>query len=475
MARIASFDLGTSALKCVVLDEKQNIYYRGKAPIRTYSENGRVEQDAYEWWSAFVSLSHEFDASLVDSIIFSGQMQDLIFLDKLGETLTRAVLYTDQRGRDFVSSIPPSISDETSVDMDGSIPLAKILWFRRNQPDILSRTEHILISAKDYLIFRLTGNAVSDVTSMSTSGMMNILTKEYADLSGLVDRSILPEIMYADEVAGTVSDAASAMTGYRSGVEVFAGCGDAAATTLASGIAGIDEVSINLGTSGWVASLSDRPIPGVFNLASIERGSYIAVIPVLNAANVHAWVSRMLFPAGEKGYENLHEILVRDKHANPSLLCLPYLAGERFPVSDDKIRGAFIGLDQNTESSDIARSALEGVAFSLRLCLERLSIKPKLITLIGGGAGESVWNQIFADVLKAPSVAFPDSDILPVIALSAAVLLHHGIISSYQGFVDDMLGKMDASRFITQRGKSVHYDDLFERFRRIYPAVKNLS
>ena len=87
----------------------------------------------------------------------------------------------------------------------------------------------------------------------------------------------------------------SGRTGYRECVEVFVGTGDAVATTLASGVTKKGEFSVNLGTSGWVAAISDSPMEGVFNFPAINRGLYINVIPVLNAAVVHNWVARFLF------------------------------------------------------------------------------------------------------------------------------------------------------------------------------------
>ena len=84
MAIIAAFDLGTTALKCAVVDDEQNVLFSGKENIKTYEIDSFIEQNPEEWWSAFLSLSSRFDTSAVDYIIFSGQMQDLYFVDKDG-------------------------------------------------------------------------------------------------------------------------------------------------------------------------------------------------------------------------------------------------------------------------------------------------------------------------------------------------------------------------------------------------------
>ena len=127
MARIAAFDLGTTALKCVVLDEKQNISFSGKENISTIHSDGFIEQDPHEWWKAFLSLTNRFDTSDIDYIIFSGQMQDLYFLDSSGEPIGNAVLYDDQRGAEFVDELPSYVSELTTISMNGTIPIAKII------------------------------------------------------------------------------------------------------------------------------------------------------------------------------------------------------------------------------------------------------------------------------------------------------------------------------------------------------------
>ncbi len=471
---IASFDLGTSALKCAVVDNELNLIESKSVEIKTYRKGSFIEQNPEEWWQAFKTLSATLAKDGIDSIIFSGQMQDLYFLDSSGNAIGNAILYNDQRGRDYVSTLPSYVSEKTSIALDGSIPIAKMLFLRDNDPSVLSKAEKLLISAKDYLIYKLTGRAVSDVTSMSTSGMMDIKTKEYIDVSPFFNPSLLPDILHSEEVAGTVTKEASAETGFKEGIDVYAGAGDAGSSTLASGVVSPGDFSINLGTSGWVAAVSDHPVNGVFNLAAIPRDSYINVIPVLNAANVHKWISNLLFNGDEDRYSKLHELLVSDTHSNPSLLCLPYLTGERFPVADDRIRGAYVGLDMDTTLSDLARSALEGVAFSLRMGLESHGLKPSSVHLIGGGANESVWNKIFASVFSSPVTSYKDSEHLSSIALASSVLLSRGIIKEYRQAIDTLLARQESRTYLPEHDMEVHYDTLYERFTRLYPTLKTL-
>jgi xylulokinase len=481
MKLIATFDFGTTAVKCVVLDEMQTVVFSDKRQINTFHDGLFHEQDPDEWYAAFCDLSKSFFEkgflpSDILGLIFSGQMQDLIFVDSEGKSLRTAILYSDQRGEAFVDRIPPFWQELTSISMNGSIPLAKLFWMKENQGSVLKKTHKLLFSSKDYSITRLTGKFYSDVTSLSTSGLMDIQKKtyvrEFSDFG--FDPDLLPEIGYSDEVVGQVNAKAYLESGFLPGTEVYAGSGDAGATTLASGILEPGEIHINLGTSGWVAGISQKVRDNVFNLAAINRGKYIHVIPVLNAGNVHTWVCDFLFPGNPEKYDAVTALLEESTAGAHGLLFLPYLVGERFPVSDNKIRGCFIGVSPDTTQQDFARSALEGVAFSMKQSLEALDIQVRKVSMIGGGAQENIWNQIFCEVLGQEVLVHEKSEYLPSMAIASSVLLHLQKISSYSQFVSEMLERIPHTTFLPDSDNVELYAKRYDAFKKIYPSVKGL-
>ncbi|AEV30950.1 pentulose/hexulose kinase [Sphaerochaeta pleomorpha str. Grapes] len=481
MKLIVTFDFGTTAVKCVVLDENQSVVFSAKQQIHTFHDGLFHEQDPDEWYRAFCELAKSFfETGFLPSdilgLVFSGQMQDLIFVDNGGKSLRRAILYTDQRGDAYVDQIAPSLQSVTSVAMNGSIPLAKMFWMKENQSLLLKGTHKILFSSKDYIITKLTGAFCSDVTSLATTGMMDILRKtyirEFSDFGFNPD--LLPRICYSDEIVGHVTERAQIESGFLSGTDVYAGSGDAGATTLASGILEAGEININLGTSGWVASISDGVRTDAFNLVAINRGKYINVIPVLNAGNVHTWVSDFLFPGNLEKYDMVTSLLEESSAGAHGLLFLPYLVGERFPVSDNKIRGCFIGASPDTDRRDFARSALEGVAFSMKQSLEALKITPRKVSMIGGGAQECIWNQIFCEILGTEVIAYEKSEYLPSMAIASSVLLHLEKISSYSEFVFEMIDKTPHTTFVPNLDNVAFYAKRYETFKKIYPTVKGL-
>lgn len=484
MSYIATFDLGTTAIKCVVLDDNRRIVYKNAKEITTYNDGFFIEQNPKEWFNVFSELSQSLFKELGDDakilgIILSGQMQDLICVDREGNSLTNAILYSDQRGEDQMSKIPceirESIIKKTGNDLNGAIPLTKLLWIREHNSKLYNEINKILISAKDYINTKLTGTNTSDVTSLATSGMMDIKSKKYiCEIEQLgIDKSILPKICYADEIVGYVTVEAEKLTGFKTGTNVYGGTGDAGATTLASGISKVGEININLGTSGWIASISKDVLPGVFNLAAVNRGMYINVIPISNAGSVHKWIANVIDGTAKK-YISVDNAIKNTLPNAGGLFFLPYLVGERFPVLDANIRGCYIGVNANTTKDDIVRSTLEGVAFSMKQGLIALGIAPTKVSLIGGGARESEWNQIFADVLGSDVTLYENSEFLPSMALASSVLLDQGILNSYEEFITSLMASTKITIHKYDETRNRIYQKAYTKFEKIYPTVKSL-
>ncbi|MFR9189682.1 MAG: xylulokinase [Anaerotruncus massiliensis (ex Togo et al. 2019)] len=357
--------------------------------------------------------------------------------------------------------------------------LPKLLWLKEQNPGAYRAAEKVLISSKDYCIARLTGEFVSDVTASATAGLMDIHEKRWntawMEAAGL-DSGKLPRLRYAHEQAGAVTPGAAAETGYLPGTPVYTGTGDAGATTLASGISADGEFNINLGTSGWVACVSDDVLPkgDVFNLAAMPEGVYINVVPFFNAGNVHKWVSRALAPSEQGKYDYVDRLLEESEAGSHGTMFLPYLVGERFPVVDTQIRGGYVGVTPETTKQDLARSALEGVAFSIRQGIESIGRVPGKISLIGGGARTPVWCQILADVLGHPVHVYRNSDYLPAVAIAASVLVAQGEIGDYTEFTDTLQGSDNCVRYDPVPANVERYNRVYPRYLRVYPALKTL-
>ena len=183
--------------------------------------------------------------------------------------------------------------------MNGSFPLAKLLWVKKNRRDEYDKTWKLVITSKDYCVGRITGQWMTDTTSAATSGFLDFSQKLFREdwfhKLGL-DEKMIPMLKKPMEMAGAITSEGEKITGIPKSTPVYAGIGDAGATTLASGISDPGEVNINLGTSGWVAAIGEKPLnrEGVFNLVAADAQNAINVVPFLNAGNVHKWIAGVI-------------------------------------------------------------------------------------------------------------------------------------------------------------------------------------
>lgn len=492
MLYIATFDIGTTAVKGVLVSIDGTPVFAKSINIETIFEGDFKEQNPLDWYKAFCMISKEIFANGYTSddiigIIMSGQMQDLIPVDKNGFPACNAILYSDGRADKQAKEISEIIGIEEIIEstgnsFDGSLPFPKLLWLKQHRFNDYQNTFKVLISSKDYVILQLTGCFVTDVTAAATVGLLDIHRKcwnaSWADTVG-IDKAKLPRLLYAEEQAGQVTEKASEETGYKAGTPVYAGAGDAGATTLASGIASDGEFNINLGTSGWVACVSSDVLAkeNVFNLAAMPRDVYINVVPFFNAGNVHKWISKTLTKDTEQNdkYDYIDKLLEQSVPGSNGLMFLPYLVGERFPVVDTHIRGGFVGITPETTKQDIARSCLEGVAFSIRQGIERIGRKPCKISLIGGGAQTKVWCQILADILGYEVLVFKNSEFFPAMAIAASVLIAKGIIPNYHKFTESLQQSNDCIAYTPDPSAVELFNKTYNTYLSIYPALKKIK
>lgn len=492
MRYIATFDIGTTAVKGVLISTEGTPVFTKSIGIDTIHQGCFREQCPQQWYEAFCAISKEcfekgYSPADISGIVMSGQMQDLIPVDKTGCHRGNAILYSDGRASEQAHKIAEivgmgKITESTGNFFDGSMPFAKLLWLKQNKPDDYENCSKILFSSKDYIVLKLTDRCVTDVTTASTSGLMDIhkkaWNKDWMRAVGM-DADKLPILLYAEELAGVVTESASLESGYKAGTPVYAGTGDAGATTLASGIACDGEFNINLGTSGWVACVANSIMQkeGVFNLAAMPKNLYINVVPFFNAGNVHKWISKTLAKDSEETEKYLYTdvLLEQSIPGSHGLLFLPYISGERFPVVDSQIRGGYVGITPETTKQDMMRSCLEGVAFSIRQGLENIGRKPLKISLIGGGAQMPVWCQIFADVLNHEITVYNNSEFLPAMAIASAAMVSQSSIYDYNDFTASLKRLIECTNYKPDPSAVEKMNEAYHSYLTIYPAFKMIG
>ena len=186
---------------------------------------------------------------------------------------------------------------------------------------------------------------------------------------------------------------------------MVAGAGDQAASAIGNGIVEAGTVSCTVGTSGVVFAYLAQPaydlagrvhtfchaIPGAWHVMGVTQGAGLSL----------QWYRNRFAP--DATYDELTADATLSPPGAHGLFWLPYLMGERTPHLDANARAGWIGLTARHQASDLIRSILEGVCYSLKDSLEiiaQLGAQPTMIRLSGGGAKSPFWHQLFADIFN---------------------------------------------------------------------------
>jgi xylulokinase len=405
-----AIDIGTTGTKAALLNADGLTIRSAYRAYPTDQGDGRIEQNALDWWAALLEVVQELDAISAESIALTGQMQDVILLDRAGVPTYPVILYSDTRAHVEADAINADFGADqlralTGNFQDAGSLLAKLRWLSSHSPETLTSSAYLLFGAADYVAFRLSGMPTTDSTTASTTGLFDLNTRAMLS-SDQLNRlglghilPLLPSVHAGGAQVGTLSTELAKLLGLKSGIPIYHGPGDAGATTFGAGAGEPGQAYGYIGTSGWVAfSATTRMTnaPGVFTLAHARPDSFITIAPLLTAGGNLDWIVDVLW-SGQGQYTDLIDAAL--DRPSPHLLYLPYLNGERSPFSDPFARGAFIGLNAAHQQADLCRAVLEGVVYAYRHALEALISEPlAALTLTGGGTRSPGWCQLFADI-----------------------------------------------------------------------------
>jgi xylulokinase len=483
-----AIDIGTTQTKAILMTP-QGAPIRAGVPQNypTHSATGGInEQQAEDWWDAAVAAvrSLHVSAQEVGQVVVTGQMQNLIALDSALQPLRPVILYSDTRAAAEATALNAQVGSAHLQSLTGNMQdagslLAKLRWLMRYEPGVLGQTHVLLFGAAEFAVLRMTGDALSDTTTASTTGLMDLGTRQYLPASLMADLGLsaiagrLPRLVAGGTLAGPLNQHAAEALGLPVGLPVHLGPGDAGATTLGAGSGEPGYAYGYIGTSGWVAFTSRQRAPqtsGAFTLAHPRADSLICVAPLLTAGGNLDWIQKL--------YGSLHALdharLIESALAQPrtGLLYLPYLNGERSPFSDPFARGTFIGLEAHHQYLDFVRAVLEGVTFAYRHALESLmETPPEGLTLTGGGTRSEAWCQLFADILQIAVQVTGDPG---NVGVRGAVIAAEAFRQS-----PNEAPEYRPARFLSagitlnpNQTQRADYDRQYDIFRAAYPALK---
>ena len=478
-------DLGTSAVKLLLMDEKGEIKKIVSREYPLYFPHpGWSEQKPEDWFKQSMDgikeLTAECDKENVAGISFGGQMHGLVALDENDEVIRPAILWNDGRTGEETDYLNQVIGKEKLSEYTANIAFAgftapKILWMKKHEPDNFAKIKKIMLP-KDYLAYKLSGSFSTDVSDASGMLLMDVKnrcwSKEMLDICGITEE-MLPKLYESFEVVGTLKREIAEALGLSADVKVIAGAGDNAAAAVGTGTVGEGMCNISLGTSGTIFISSKKFGVDEHNaLHSFAHadGHYHLMGCMLSAASCNKWWNEEILKTKDFAAEQSRIT----KLGENQVFYLPYLMGERSPHNNPDARAMFIGMSMDTTREDMTQAVLEGVAFGLRDSLEvarSLGIQMERTKICGGGAKSPLWKKIIANVINM-KVDVIESEEGPALGGAMLAAVGCGEYEDVETIAKKLVKVIDTVE--PEEELVAKYEERYQKFRKIYPTVKEL-
>lgn len=480
-------DLGTSATKLLLVDEKGEILntVTKEYPL-SFPQPGWSEQEPAGWWNACLEgipeLLKGFSAKDVAALSVAGQMHGLVVLDENDEVIRPAILWNDGRTFKEVDYLNKTIGKDKLSQWTGNIAFAgftapKILWMRNNEPEKFARIQKIMLP-KDYVAYCLTGVHSCDYSDASGMLLLDVEHKKWSpemlELCGITEKQ-MPALFESYEVIGTIKPEIAAKLGLPEGVKVTAGAGDNAAAAVGTGTVGNGACNISLGTSGTIFISSDTF--GVDSGNSLHAfahsdGKFHLMGCMLSAASCNKWFCEDILKTDD--YAGEQSQIDPEHYGRNHVFFLPYLMGERSPINDTNASGTFIGLRMDTTRADMVLAVLEGVCFAIRDSFEvakGLGINISRSMICGGGSKSPLWRQMMANVLGIP-LDIPQTEQGPGYGAAILAMVGAGLYPDVRTACGGLVHVAETVE--PQPEMKALYQERYDKFRKIYPACKSL-
>lgn len=423
---ILAHDLGTSGDKACLFDRFGNFLAEAYITYETYFPHaGYAEHNPDQWWEAvrnstrLVMKNANAVPEDVKAISFSAHGMCVIPVDKSGNLLTdRVMVWMDARAVREAEYIIEKAGDREHYEKTGNsfdlslYPAAKILWLRRNMPEVFKKT-HKILSTKEYLIHKMTGNIeFTDYGEAGISGLYNLHTHSWdPDLLEIseIDERLLLTPCDGTKVVGELTGSAAAEMGLQAGTAVVQGTWDNYASATGGGVRHNNQMVVCLGTAGWMAMNHSKPLISKdfkSNVVYVGNDTYFTSAHSHSACVAYDWVLNNMCSLSKEGGK-IHQIA--DQLAGTvepgaeKLFFLPSMFSGNTFYSDSALCGSFVGLKMLHEDKHVIRSAMEGVGFDLMMgadFFKTMGAMPTEANLIGGGANSDLWMQILASMFN---------------------------------------------------------------------------
>ncbi len=498
MKYLMGIDNGGTFSKAAIFDENGHQISVASVPTVTITPKpGYTERDMEELWQVNAQAVKEaieksgINPADIAGVSFSGHGKGLYLVGKDGKPSYNGIISTDARAWAYVKKwkedgTAKKVYEKTYQDILACQPVSLLAWLKDNCPEVIENTKYVF-AVKDYVRYRMTGEAYAEMSDFSGGNLVNLATGEYdrelMELFGIGEvYDMLPPLKNAADVCGYVTKEASELTLLPEGTPVSAGMFDVNACGIASGLSDGEKMCMIAGTWSINEFIAKEPVlNGTVALNSMFciPGYYLVEESSPTSAGNMEWFIRNLMnyekadakANGGSVYDITNEWVASIEPQDNNIIFLPFLNGSN---EDALAKGTFIGLTAYHSKKHMLRAVYEGIVFSHLTHVKKLLRNrevPQRIRLSGGAANSDVWVQIFADALQIPIDVIEDKELGAQGAAIAA-----GIAAGiYKDYNDGIEKTVTITKTVQPRPEYKEiYEKKYQTYRRVIEGLSGV-
>lgn len=464
--KLLGIDYGTTSVKAALFDEnlQQSVCLSEDYTLKI--KDDIVEFEAVKYWDILEKLlGTVLKESKVDALSIDTQCETLILTDEFGNPVRDAIVWLDNRATKEAEIIEEHFGRQKVYEITGqpeitaTWPACKLLWIKNNEPEVWAKTKKIFL-LEDYLLYKLTGEFVTEKTLQSSSLYFDINEgkwwREILDFIG-VSEEMLPKLLDSGKCVGEYD-----------GIKIVTSAMDQIAGAIGAGVVEKGTVSEMTGTTMAIFVPTDE-IPSYDETSIVPchynyDNGYCLLSWSPTAGMALKWFKNAFL--ADKSFKELDEMAEKVGIGSDGVVFLPYLCGSTMPKYNPDARGSFTGLTPEHTSAHFVRSIMESVACILKSNLDYLNVPVNEIRAMGGGALSSLWCNMKADITGKNLVTLKNKE---TACLGSAILA--GVGSGCFTSVKDACKKIQTDKIYTPTGAD--YSAVYEKYIE-YDSILNI-
>jgi len=422
---VAAIDQGTTSTRFMIFDHGGNVIaVHQKEHQQIYPKPGWVEHDPLEIWERTQEVMNNtlekggVSPKEIAAIGVTNQRETTVVWDKsTGKPVYNAIVWQDTRTDVVVNELAKKGGQDRFRPKTG-LPLAtyfsgpKLKWILDNVDGARAKAENgdlFFGNIDTWLIWKLTGEHVTDVTNASRTMLMNINTLDWdEEILGIlgIPRVVLPKIKSSSEIYGTTlsGDIKIPLSG---------DLGDQHAALFGQTCFDPGEAKNTYGTGCFMLlNTGGKPISsksGLLTTLGYKIGAHPAVYALEGSiAITGALIQWLRDNLGLIRSSVEVEALAKSVEDSGGIYFVPAFSGLFAPYWKSDARGAIVGMTRYVNKGHIARAALEATAYQTREVLDAMEsdsgVKLTSLKVDGGMVFNELLMQFQADVLNVPVI-----------------------------------------------------------------------